>query len=104
MKTKAKKCLSEFNKKSRMYKYPISGRASLYLLKIWNNGMGSLEGIRIYPEKLTILVNSAVWTKRDERVLQSILAGLGMRDWNIESRYYGYPRYYNNIFGLHLPD
>lgn len=103
MKQRAEKCLSLFNRESRMYKWGIMGKEHLILSKIWNRGMGLLDTIRIYPETKTILVNSALWTKRDERVLQSVLKEMGMEDWNREERYYGYPIYYNCTFGVHLP-
>ena len=103
MKENAEKCLSAFKRKSRMYKYDVLVREKLCLSKIWNRGMGLLETIRMYPEKKTVLVNSALWTKRDERVLQSILKELGMEDWDREERFYGYPIFYNSTFGLHLP-
>ena len=104
MKEKAQKCLSIFNKKSRMYKYDVLGKERLSLSKIWNWGMGLLDAIRMFPESKTVLVNSALWTKRDERVLQSILKEMNMEDWNREERYYGYPRFYNQVFDLSLPD
>lgn len=102
MKEKAKECLSLFNKKSRMYKYDVLGKERLSLSKIWNRERGLLVAIRIFPESKTVLVNSALWTKRDERVLQSVLNELGMEDWNREVRYYGYPIFYNNPFDLRL--
>lgn len=104
MKQRAERRLSLFKRKSRMYRYDHFERSDLKLSKVWNQGMGLCPTIRIYPEEKIILVNSALWTKRDERVLQSILIDMGMEDWNREERYYGYPRYYNNTFGLHLPD
>lgn len=105
MKQRAERCLLLFNKKSRMYKWDIGRKKeNLILSKIWNRGMGLSDTIRMYPETKTILVNSALWTKRDEQVLQSILKEMSMEDWNREERYYGYPRYYNNTFGLHLKD
>ena len=103
-KERAEKCLRLFKQASRMYKYGRYGTDKLTLAKVWNRGMGLLDTITIYPEKRTILVNSALWTRRDEQVLQSILImrGVGMRKWKRETRYYGYPVYYNHSFGLHL--
>lgn len=85
-----------------MYKYDNFSGSDLKLSKVWNRGMGLLDTIRMYPEEKIILVNSALWTKRDERVLQSILVDMGMEDWKREVRYYGYPVYYNNPFDLQL--
>ena len=103
-KERAEKFLRLFKQASRMYKYDRWSDDKLTLEKIWNRGMGRLDAIAIYPEKRTILVNSALWTKRDEQVLQSILImrGVGMRKWKRATRYYGYPVYYNHSFGLHL--
>ncbi len=101
-KERAERCLRLFKKASRMYCYDRWYDTKLTLEKIWNRGMGRLDAITIYPEKRTILVNSALWTKRDERVLQGILADLRMKRWKREKRYYGYPFYYNHSFGLHL--
>lgn len=104
MKQRAERCLSIFNRKSRMYKYDVLGKERLSLSKIWNRERRLLVAIRMFPESKTILVNSALWTKRDEHVLQSVLKELGMEDWNREERYYGYPRFYNQVFDLSLPD
>lgn len=100
-KKQAEKCLRIFKQKSSMYKY---NHKEFCLSKVWNRGMGLLETICMYPDKQIILVNSSLWTKRDERVLQSILTEMEMEDWKRETRYYGYPVYYNNQFGLHLRD
>lgn len=79
--------------------------------KIWNNGMGRIGFIAATPEG-NVVINALFWRKTDARV-----AVLFMRELEKENAQrgicfarpsvicveYGYPYFYNNVFGRHNP-
>lgn len=79
--------------------------------KIWNNGMGRIGFIAATPEG-NVVINALFWRKTDARVAVSFMRELAKENEQRGVRFarpsvicveYGYPYFYNNVFGRHNP-
>lgn len=79
--------------------------------KIWNNGMGRIGFIAATPEG-NVVINALFWRKTDARVAVSFMRELERENAqrgcavplpSIICVDYGYPYFYNQVFGLNNP-
>lgn len=87
---------------SKVKQYRFSDSNDFTICKVWNRGMGRLSLVAFFPEKKTILINSALFNNSDRKKLDEFCRDNHIENWEQKSVYYGYPVYYNNGFNLKL--